>query len=81
MFFRPTKKASDNNEISTVHMPKLSPIQTNKTIETQQLILSFVSKSSPSKKKLTFVYSQVHSFKLVSEFYRWYESVIPVHVY
>ena len=50
-FFRPTKKANENNEISTVHMPNSSQIQTNKTKETQQLILSFVSKSSPSKKK------------------------------
>ena len=50
-FFRPTKKANDNNEISTVHMPNSSQIQTNRTKETQQLILSFVSKSSPSKKK------------------------------
>ena len=33
-------------------MPNLSQIQTNKTTETQQLTLSFVSKSSPSKKKL-----------------------------
>ena len=53
-FFRPTKKANDNNEISTVQMPNSSQIQTNKTKETQQLILSFVSKSSPSKKKLRF---------------------------
>ena len=30
-FFRPTKKANDNNEISTVHMPNSSQIQTNKT--------------------------------------------------
>ena len=41
-FFRPTKKANDNNEISTVHMPNSSQIQTKKTKETQQLTLSFV---------------------------------------
>ena len=57
-FFRPTNKANGNNEISTVHIPNLSQIQTNKTKETQQLTLfhalSFVSKSSPSKKKQRF---------------------------
>ena len=36
-FFRLTNKANGNNEISTVHMPSLSQIQTNKTKETQQL--------------------------------------------
>ena len=53
-FFRPKKKANDNNGISTVRMLNPSQIQTNKTKETQQLTLSFVSKSSPSKKKLRF---------------------------
>ena len=48
MFFRPTKKANDNNEKRTVHMPNSSQIQTNKAKETQQLTLSFVSKSQPS---------------------------------
>ena len=47
MFFRPTKKANDNNEKRTVHMPNSSQIQTNKAKETQQLTLSFVSKSPP----------------------------------
>ena len=32
-------------------------------------------------KKEDFVYSQVYCFKLVSEFYRCYESDILVHVY
>ena len=80
-FFRPTKKANYSNEISTVHMPNSPQIQTNKTKETQQLTWSFVSKSLPSKKSWDFVYSKVYCFKLVSEFYRWYESVIPVNVY
>ena len=53
-FFRPTKKANDNNEISTAHIPNLSQIQRNKSRETKQLTLSFVSKSSPSEKKLRF---------------------------
>ena len=35
----------NNNEISTVHMPNSSQMQTNKTKETHQLTLSFVSKS------------------------------------
>ena len=60
-FFRPTNKANGNNEISTVHMPNLSQIQTNKTKETQQLTLfhalSFVSKSSPSKKKAEILFT------------------------
>ena len=47
-FFRPIKKANGNNQICTAYMPNLSQIQTNKTKETQQLTLSFVSKSSPS---------------------------------
>ena len=46
--FRPTKKANDNNEICTIYMLNLSQIQTNKTKETRQPTLSFVSKSSPS---------------------------------
>ena len=54
MFFRQIKKANDSNELSTIEMPNLSQIQTNKTKETQQLTLSFVSKSLPSKKKLRF---------------------------
>ena len=49
-FSRQTKKKNDNNEISTVHMPNSSQIQTNETKETQQLTLSFVPKSSPSRK-------------------------------
>ena len=48
-FFRATKKANDNNGIATVRMTNLLQIQTNKTKETQQLTLSFVSKPSPSK--------------------------------
>ena len=56
-FFRPTKKANDSNEISTVHMPNPSQIQTNKTKETQQLTLSFVSKSSPSKKNAEILFT------------------------
>ena len=51
MFFRPIKKANGYNEISTVHAPNSSQIQTNNTKETQQLTLSFPLKSSPSKKK------------------------------
>ena len=54
MFFRPIKKANGYNEISTVHAPNSSQIQTNNTKETQQLTLSFALKSSPSKKKLRF---------------------------
>ena len=82
MFFRPIKKANGYNEISTVHAPNSSQIQTNNTKETQQLTLSFPLKSSPSKKKSwDFVYSQVYCFKLVSEYYQCYVSVIPVHVY
>ena len=50
MFFRQIKKANDSNELYTIQMPNLSQIQTNKTKETQQLTLSFVSKSLPSKK-------------------------------
>ena len=49
-FSRPTKKANDDNEISIVHMPNSSQIQTNKSKESQQVTLSFVSESSPSKK-------------------------------
>ena len=56
-FFRPTKKANDSNEISTVHMPNSSQIQINKTEETQQLTLLFVSKSSPSKKKTEILFT------------------------
>ena len=60
MFFRPIKKANGYNEISTVHAPNSSQIQTNNTKETQQLTLSFPLKSSPSKKKSwDFVYSQI----------------------
>ena len=43
-FFRPTKEANDKNEISAVYMPNSSQIQTNKTKETQQVTLSFISK-------------------------------------
>ena len=48
VFFRPAKKANDNNEKLTIHMPNSSQIQTNKAKETQQLTLSFVSKLPPS---------------------------------
>ena len=48
-FLRATKKANGNNGIATVRMPNLLQIQTNKTKETQQLTLSFVSKSFSSK--------------------------------
>ena len=44
----------NNIETFTFHMPNSSKVQTNETKGTQQLTLSFVSKSSPSKKKLRF---------------------------
>ena len=53
-FFRPTKKANENNEISTVRMPNSSQIQVNRNKETQQLTLSFVSILPPSQRKLRF---------------------------
>ena len=56
-FFRPIKKANDNNEISTAHIPNLSQIQRNKSRETKQLTLTFVSKSSPSEKKAEILFA------------------------
>ena len=56
-FFRSTEKSNDNNEIFTVHMPNSSQIQTNKNKETQQLNLSFVSKSSLSKRKVEILFT------------------------
>ena len=47
----------NNIEIFTFHMPNSSQFQTNETKETQQLTLSFVSKSSPSKKKTEILFT------------------------